>query len=516
MPSTSQDIIDVGGDRYYLRSSPNKTDRKQIIALNIRSRALFEKYYGPEKDTKDLLKKYLYYGHPIELEFETANDKQKVLEIVTKRHKNLKETISKRKQRYIKDIILVKKYESISDLIEYIKIAEVVTENDTLQTLEPDQIYKVMIHLAWYLMHKNNVPSEIVSSWNKVTQHVLKSSMSDIIDGIKLLEDTSPTISNYMKPFNLMNNTMKYTNGVQQMLRNKNNTKKNTKVDATTAKLKKRLETILLALESRKYLSSHDEKDDGEDAKLQELLIMNPLYTEPVKAAPATAAPATAAPATAAPAAIKGGGTLLQTSFDPIFSFLKMEQPELYAKVERKLAPIKKRLTDDHKDHPAVINPLLKLVSICNTIYDYDVALYKINNVPLSLLQFLRFYITGDKNSVTMNGNDKPPVQVQTNPTVDLQKSSKKRFIYIFTVGSNIEKKETVKETQNIFILSSETEFTQNTFIDYKNLFEIDYNNITVGKGSEFSGTNYSIDTKSLLDQRELVMSILFLIKSIL
>jgi len=506
----TRDIVDIGGDRYYLGYKPNKGARKDIVELNVKSRSLFQRYFGKERRTHDLVKKYLYFGHPTEFKINTRRDRNDLIDILHTRIDQLA-TISRNKELpSVKGIVATKKYNAILDLIDAIEVAQILYEdsdaatadsaytdadgasdfNTDISEMKDEDLYKIMVHLAWYLLHPDFIKDDVHKSWMNVIKHIRETSINDIVDGIEDLknDNPTPTLSEYMEPFGHMDHSMTYKNGVHKMKKStrKNNSKKAaaSKNDkATTEKMKNRLIRILQILEARKYLSMPDDPlDSSIDESLKESLIMNPLYMK--------------------------GGSLIENAMIPLFDYLKNKQSTLYETAEKGLTPFFADLTERHEQHPQVIKTILTLLGVCNSLTRY--GLYRVANIPVPLMEYLTFYLSGNPAKIDTKDT---VLAAKTVAKVEHEVSNGPSFVYICVVGSNLTT-DSPNESDKILLLRTKEEFTEKTLSNYNMIVDVDYSTNNTDKENAFEGGKFTIARP--FEQSELVMSILLLIKSLM
>lgn len=501
----TRDIVDIGGDRYYLGYKPNKGARRDIVELHVKSRSLFERYFGKDHRTFDLVKKYLYFGHPTQFKINTRRDRNDLIDILHTRVDQLASISRNKESPSIKGIITTKKYNAILDLIDAIEVAQILYEdsdsdytesdgasdfNADISELKEEDLYKIMVHLAWYLLHPDFIKDEVHKSWMNVIKHIQETSIDDIVSGIKDLQsdNSSPSLSEYMEPFSHMDHSMTYKNGVHKMKKStrKNNSKKaavakNDK--ASTEKMKNRLVQILRILEARKYLKMPDDPlNSSIDDSLKDSLIMNPLYMK--------------------------GGSLIENAMTPLFDYLKNKQDKVYSKAEKSLTPFFADLTERHEQHPQVIKVMLTLLGMCNSLTRY--GLYRVANIPVPLMEYLTFYLTGKKTKIDTKDSI---LAAKTVAKVEQESSIGPSFVYIFAVGSNL-MTDSPSESDKLLILRTKEEFTGNTLADYNKIVTVDYATNNTDKEGEFTGGKFSVG--EAFEQSELVTSILLLIKSLM
>lgn len=228
-------VIDIAGDRYYIKKLDGKTakSRKLIIdlyTLGIRTLDKFLEIYGDNKEGIKLIQKYLKYGNDsTKLNIE-SDDKENLIEILThglEHYKHQVETIEKLNKfknspSSVRDYIVIKKYNSIAELIHNI---ETTTTVKAEIPLDDEKIYNILAHTAWYLSKSRNKRPR---SLNQLILDIDNEDISieDIVKGIKTLKEKDVPDKNttrkkrhayYMEPFEYMDKDDKYTDGINKM-----------------------------------------------------------------------------------------------------------------------------------------------------------------------------------------------------------------------------------------------------------------------------------------------------------
>ena len=243
-------VIDIAGDLYTTNKSNTNTanGRKMMLdlyTLGIASIYKFKEVYGDDEEGMRLIEKYLKYGYDEKnLTIEDEYEKKKLIEILTnglKYYENEIEIIEelntlKNSPGSVKDYLVMKKYNSISELIHKIKNAKLVSTT----VIDDDKLHEILVYVAWYLLQSKSKRPE---SLNKLITDIDNKTISiqDIVDGINDLKELSGSdkdvpgskrstrkYSEYIKPFDLMDEkNTSYREAVRKM---KNATMKNTTV----------------------------------------------------------------------------------------------------------------------------------------------------------------------------------------------------------------------------------------------------------------------------------------------
>jgi hypothetical protein len=245
-------IIDIAGDLYNIKqlngnTAKNRKMIRDLYTIGIQTLDEFQKIFKPDEDGKKLIEKYFKHGYDENKLNVDDNDKEKLIEVLTtglNYYKNQIDIIEKlnKLKNYpspVRDYIVIKKYNSIAELIHNIENAK-----QAIQVYEPiddDKLYKILVHTAWYLTHsKSKQPASIKQLILDIDNTDV--SIQDIVDGIKQLKQESNSkrntrkkrYSDFIMPFDFMDENDSYTAGIGKMTKTQTDgkmstTQKNTK-----------------------------------------------------------------------------------------------------------------------------------------------------------------------------------------------------------------------------------------------------------------------------------------------
>ena len=245
------DIIDIAGDRYTIKPQTGKTinSRTTIRALNtqgIQTIDKFQEIYGDndnkyDNDNKEdikLIYKYFKYRYDEQKPNIEHADKDKLIRILTTGLNYYKHQVDnieklnklKNSSSSVRDYIIIKKYNSIAELIHNITTAT-ITEPNIEPPIDDQQLYTILVHTAWYLSHpKYKRPRSLNTFITDIDNTPM--TIQDIVNGIKQLKDmnasnkptnhntTRKKYSNYIAPFDYMSTNDTYTQGITKMRNN--------------------------------------------------------------------------------------------------------------------------------------------------------------------------------------------------------------------------------------------------------------------------------------------------------
>lgn len=244
------EVIDIAGDLYTTKKNANTNNGRKTMRyldkLGIRSIDKFKEIYEVNDEDVSLIAKYLKYGYDEQKLNIDATDKDKLIEILTNGlnfYKNQVEIIEKLNKlknspTSVRDYIVIKKYNSIAELIHNIKnprrkIIDVINE-----PMDDEKIYKILAHTAWYLTKpKNKRPESIKQLVSDIDNTDV--SIQDIVNGIQemkrlndILQKTTKNstrkkrYSSVILPFEFMDEKDNYTTGIAKMRETQKSTTK--------------------------------------------------------------------------------------------------------------------------------------------------------------------------------------------------------------------------------------------------------------------------------------------------
>ena len=231
------EVIDIGGDLYTTKKNANTNNGRKTMRyldkLGIRSIDKFKEIYEVNDEDVSLIAKYLKYGYDEKnLNIEDEYEKEKLIEILTNGQKYYENEVGiieqlnklKNSPSSVKDYIVIKKYNSISELINKIKNASII---HSYEPINDDKLHEILVYVAWYLLHSKNKRPE---SLNKLISDIDNQTISiqDIVDGIKELKTvhepnkgvkniTRKKYSEYIAPFDFMDENNTYKSGIDKM-----------------------------------------------------------------------------------------------------------------------------------------------------------------------------------------------------------------------------------------------------------------------------------------------------------
>ena len=239
-------IIDIAGDLYNIKqlngnTAKNRKMIRDLYTIGIQTLDEFQKIFKPDEDGKKLIEKYFKHGYDENKLNVDDNDKKKLIEVLThglEYYKNQIDIIEKlnKLKNYpspVRDYIVIKKYNSIAELIHNIENAKQAIQVPN-EPIDDDKLYKILVHTAWYLTHsKSKQPASIKQLISDIDNTDV--SIQDIVDGIKQLKQESNSkrntrkkrYSDFIMPFDFMDENDSYTAGIGKMSNYK--TQKNTK-----------------------------------------------------------------------------------------------------------------------------------------------------------------------------------------------------------------------------------------------------------------------------------------------
>ncbi len=360
-------FIDVGGDRYFLG-----TDKE--VELGYKSRIQYIQTFGGDKRTEYLLRKYLFLGPQTNIQFTDKNEKNELILILKNRLKHLKSS-SEISSSLLKNTRIQRIYINIQKLIQDLedtglqkKLPSKCTPPE--KTLTENQLFQIIIEIAWYLLHPNDVPQDIQCEWNKIISKLDTLRIGDIISEIKSEQkDNNYKPLNYFKRINLDTVVKKPT--IQNALDIAKKMASHIESDEYNKLIKERLKSLLHLLEMKKYLDKSLSKNKNGMTvvtkngieKIDRELISNPM---------------------------SGGSLSLQQAMYPLFDYFKVMFNPVYDFLESTILQ-----TDINT---IKIPNLLTILHICNNLIPTDTnysgnhtyGVYRIDNVPDDILLYFK------------------------------------------------------------------------------------------------------------------------------
>lgn len=235
----STSIIDIAGDLYNIKQlNGNTTKNRKMIrdlyTIGIEPLNKFQDIFNPDDNDKKLIEKYFKHGYDENKLNIDDNDKDKLIDVLTTGLNYYKDQIDsieklnklKNSPSSVRDYIIIKKYNSIAELIHNIRNAKQAI-NLINDPIDDDKIYKILVHTAWYLTKpKSNQPASIKQLILDIDNASV--SIQDIVDGIQQIKNQQESnstnrntrkkrYSEFIMPFNFMGENDSYTAGIKKM-----------------------------------------------------------------------------------------------------------------------------------------------------------------------------------------------------------------------------------------------------------------------------------------------------------
>ena len=514
-------VIDVGGDRYFM--GPQKP-----IELGFKSRKDYLDSFGNDLETERILRRYMFVDikPKKELRFDSPADKDKLISILQKRAKQLKSS-SEFTSSILKNTIFQRSYLNIQELIaalqgrpyqgplEPLKIPNIdilpcTKAKKYVKEIQENRLYEMILEIAWYLLHPDQVPSQIQCDWAKLIKGLDTLRISDIMSDMKAANEASGKTPsepyNYFKKINLTN-FVKAGPTIQNALDQVIETAKKTSGENANQDITNRLKMLLDILQVKKYLADDLPKDD-QDMKIVDSDAANKIKSvmpdNPSKV-------------------ISGGGTQaldkpIGIAMQPMYDYFKVVYDPIYSLLDTNLSKYAKNNSNTKK---VVIPQLTTVLHICNNLKPGESAeggghtygIYRITNVDEEIISFFNKMLGSTNEYVSKFQDDKNKnifnKQLFELPKVRLSSLLNKflnsgafldpesiPYIQFFTVGGNMnlmtkeekDKKSDIKEEvftavedffkpTDLYILCTKSEnISENIPM---NLYEINYDDIS-------------------------------------
>lgn len=215
--TAKSDIIDIGGELYFVGTANTQNIRAQNATKGIRSYDTFKTIYG--ESSVDLCKKYLFIGHPDKIVTRRNSEKKRLIailnkgldffnELIQEYDKNI-DSISKR-HPYGHTIPAEKVYNEIKKLILYMRSAKKGTDD----VLNNNDKQKILVYIAWFLLHRDETDQyEFTDEFDKVVDSINKIRIEQIEEGIRAVQSPK-TYAKLFTPFDHMGPTTTYNEAV--------------------------------------------------------------------------------------------------------------------------------------------------------------------------------------------------------------------------------------------------------------------------------------------------------------
>ena len=511
-------VVDIGNDRYFMGA-------QKPIELGFKDRADYIKSFSDNSRTEFLIRKYLYISlkGKKRLVFEDPKEKAELIAILRKRAKKI-ESSNEFTSSTLKNTLLQRSYLNIQRLIQELEgpdykgfkfpslpdISLPCTKaKKYIRTIPENRLYQLILEIAWYLLHPDDVPEKVKCDWAKTIKQLDTLRIGDLVINEKQ-NGNSVSPSNYFKRINLSSVVKSKTlvNALDQAREMAQ------QIEGTTANdnMKERLQTLINILEIKKYLSD-DLPIDKDRVKIIDVpaatSISNSLISNPMKGG-------------AGAGAGKALDKPLGIAMSPLFNYFKVVFDPVYSLLESSIDTYSKK-TDIQK---VMIPQLTTVLHICNNLNPSETTtsglntygVYRIKNVDETLITFMNNMIASTDTYVSSVGDDAkrnifnrqlfhlPKVRLSSllNKFVDPTKYSDPDsipYIQLFTVGGNlrlIEKDKFMNSTKpemteevfkavneffaptDLYILCTKSDNVKENIP--MNMYEIDYDNVDVGE----------------------------------
>lgn len=406
-------IIDVAGDIYYTGDEKPvqlgyKTRADLLKAFNINTSNSSRKTENLNKER--LLRTYLYKGVDLSsIQFQPG-DKDELIDILKDRANDLNSSLSLNSYSF-RQIIPARNYTNLLKLIKELdeheykpgwsakwdkakeKSKEILRIGQNKKYARelvnnPDRIFETILEMIWFLLHPDMVPEDIKKSWYEVVKGTDNLKARELINAIRDSASGIPRQDNPLDYIGQMsisdftakgtiNDAMDRDSVIDNIKNNKN------------AKLISRLEKILILLKTKKYLSD-DSINQIKDSTVDiEEFIKNNI------------APSLLSNPSTDIGRMSGGVvTPLATLMIPFFSHFQ----EKYSIVYETLQDLVNKIDDVNITYK--LSDLLLLIHIIrnvNTDNKNKYGVYRIDNMPETLGQFLKYIIESINNNTDID-----------------------------------------------------------------------------------------------------------------
>jgi len=385
-------VVDVGGELFDLKSESN-------VNSGYKGRTTFYQTFHPRTygtlPAEYLLRKYLPVYQNIDNMDYTDEDYKQLMDVLRRRSQQLHDS-----DEYTSTIVKnipIRRYEAnIIALMERLRKGRVI--NKVIEpSLSDNDIFQLLLEMAWYLANPAKVPSEMKKEWNVIIEQIKEQRITDIIEAIHASEKDQGLSSEedplqYFKKLDMKEMTSAKTleeakQRVQTMA---------TFVNAQPIRqnMGKRLRNLINVLHLKRYVD--DDTPENEDGvpllntkQLKQSLISNPMsdvveekHGENDKKSIRGGR---------GKKKVKGGkmpvsslAVPLGQAMLPVFRYLRMLFDPIYSMLEQITTSSVKK---------AILPHLLVLLHICNEyntpITKLEFGLYHLKNIPEPLVSFL-------------------------------------------------------------------------------------------------------------------------------
>jgi len=179
-------VIDVGGQLFDLKSDQN-------VNTGFFGRTTFQRTFNRSTyrnlPVEYLLRKYLPIHQTIkDIVFDPPEEEKQFIQVLRSRVNQLR-TSHEYGSSVVKNIP-IKKYEiRLLEIIDELKEMRKGKRNENyvdIPPLDKNQLFQILLEIAWYLAHPGQVPTEIRKEWKSMLDHLRTNSrLSDIMDLIE-------------------------------------------------------------------------------------------------------------------------------------------------------------------------------------------------------------------------------------------------------------------------------------------------------------------------------------------
>jgi hypothetical protein len=457
-------VINIGGDKYFMGS-------QKPIELGFKSRKNYIDSFTNDTNTEYLLRKYMYYSLQAKrkLKFDTPEDKKNLIKILKKRAQQLK-TSSEFTSSTLKNTIIQRSFLNIQELIkqlegpEYkgfelpkipdIDILPCTQAKKYIKQISDDAKFKLILEIAWYLLHPDKIPSQVECDWAKLIKQLDTLRIGDIVAEIRqteLNQGISLPTNQPTNPFNYFKKIDLEQIAKAPTIRNALDRAKQfaTEIEGENAssKMKERLKILLDILEMKKYLANDLQVDNDRmkiidtnvASKIKKNMIMNPMSG----------------------GASKTLDKPLGVAMKPFFEYFKNVYDPIYTLIDDSL---RTQSNASEKTQKVIIPLLTTLLYICNNLNPSETnnsgantyGIYKVTNVDKDLVDFLNNMLGSTQKYIDQFSGDNtkknifnqqlfklPKVRLTSllNKTLNsfAKNSDDMPYIQFFTVGGNME-----------------------------------------------------------------------------
>jgi hypothetical protein len=276
--------IDIAGDKYYLG-----TDKP--VELGYKSRKDFFIAFGDNSNTQCLLRKYMPIGNNVlKTVFDSASDRTQLITILEERAESLKAS-NQFNSSVLKNSVIQRNYLEILKVINGLKgepyqpkewgkglkerleglkgikpsmFTPTSSYKEYAMSLTDDQKIQLVLEMAWFLMHPDQVPSKAQRRWFKMIKRLDTLRLDDfagLSQKIQEMIEKNPKkpLINYFKTMNLSSIIeLKDKDNLQYLKSDALEKVFDSACDRDKAILEERMRIILQLLRAKEYLSDID------------------------------------------------------------------------------------------------------------------------------------------------------------------------------------------------------------------------------------------------------------------